>query len=169
MGKTEVTVDQWNKLQPAPLKKDGNFSLPNDIEQTLAFLQETVKDSKNRPKELRLNPKERVYNVEVLEKIVEVIQKGSLRSGMPPAVWVWCRRALRPTVVVCCIRSQGPALQISLALSSRVGSVEHARVQPAHLGCAMDGGTVHRKVNEIMEKKGLPCLEMPMNRTRKSM
>jgi hypothetical protein len=30
-------------------------------------------------------------------------------------------------------------------------------------------GTVHRKVNEIMEKKGLPCLEMPMNRTRKSM
>ena len=63
---------------------------------------------------------------------------------MPPAVWVWCT-----TVVVCCIHSQGPVLQISLALSSRVGSVEHARVQPAHLGCAMAGGTVHRKVGCI--------------------
>jgi len=30
-------------------------------------------------------------------------------------------------------------------------------------------GTVHRKVNEIIEKKGLVCLEMPNSRSRKSM
>ncbi len=83
MGKTEVTVHQWNLLQPETLRKDGNFSLPDDIGQTIAFFQETVKDSKNRPKELSLNPKERVYTVEILEKIVDVIQKGSLGPNKP--------------------------------------------------------------------------------------
>jgi formylglycine-generating enzyme required for sulfatase activity len=78
MAVSEVTIDQWNKLQPKILWKDESFFLTEDTKKAIKRLKKELPEEKS--KELMLNPDERVYTVEILEKIVPIIQ-GKLDSA----------------------------------------------------------------------------------------
>ena len=78
MAVSEVTIDQWNKLQPKILWKDESFFLTEDPKKAIKRLKKELPEEKS--KELMLNPDERVYTVEILEKIVPIIQ-GKLDSA----------------------------------------------------------------------------------------
>ena len=73
MGVSEVTINQWNKLQPKILWKDESFFLPEDAKKVIKRLKNEFPEEKG--KELMLNPDERVYTVEILEKIALIIQR----------------------------------------------------------------------------------------------
>jgi len=73
MGVSEVSIDQWNKLQPKILWKDESFFLPEGTKKVIKRLNQEFPGEKSQ--ELMLNPDERVYTVEILEKIVPIIQR----------------------------------------------------------------------------------------------
>ena len=73
LGVSEVTIAQWNMLQPKALQKDNPFFLTNSTKGVINRLKkefpEEMKD------ELELNSDERVFTVEILEKIVSVLER----------------------------------------------------------------------------------------------
>ena len=73
MGVSEVSIDQWNKLQPKILWKDESFFLPEGTKKVIKRLNQEFPGEKSQ--ELMLNPDERVYTVEILEKIIPIIQR----------------------------------------------------------------------------------------------
>ena len=76
LGKFEVTVNQWNLLQPPILQRDGNFSLPEDLRELISQLnKEEGAKQKIEPNPLALNPNGRVYTVKTLEQILSILQK----------------------------------------------------------------------------------------------
>ena len=76
IGKFEVTVNQWNMLQPEGLKRDEKFFLPDDLKELVIRLKrESESKVKTNPNPLALNPNDRVYTVKVLEKVVLILEK----------------------------------------------------------------------------------------------
>lgn len=76
IGKFEVTVNQWNLLQPPILQRDGNFSLPEGLRELISQLnKEEGAKQKIKPNPLALNPNDRVYTVKTLERILSILQK----------------------------------------------------------------------------------------------
>jgi len=73
MAVSEVTIAQWNMVQPKILWKDEPFFLPEDIQKIIIRIKKEFPDEKS--SELILNPDERVYTVQIIEKIVPVLQK----------------------------------------------------------------------------------------------
>ncbi len=73
LGVSEVTIAEWNRLQPKALQKDNPFFLMNSTKGVIKRLKkefpEEMKD------ELELNSDERVFTVEILEKIVPVLER----------------------------------------------------------------------------------------------
>ena len=73
LGVSEVTIAEWNRLQPKALQKDDPFFLTNSMKGVINRLKkefpEEMKD------ELELNSDERVFTVEILEKIVPVLER----------------------------------------------------------------------------------------------
>jgi formylglycine-generating enzyme required for sulfatase activity len=73
LGVSEVTIAEWNRLQPKALQKDDPFFLTNSTKGVINRLKkefpEEMKD------ELELNSDERVFTVEILEKIVPVLER----------------------------------------------------------------------------------------------
>ena len=72
LGVSEVTIAEWNRLQPKALQKDDPFFLTNSTKGVINRLKkefpEEMKD------ELELNSDERVFTVEILEKIVPLLE-----------------------------------------------------------------------------------------------
>ena len=73
MAVSEVTIDQWNMLQPKMLRKDEKILLPDNLKKTIKRLKLELPQEKSR--ELILNPDERVYTVEILEKLLPLLQR----------------------------------------------------------------------------------------------
>ena len=73
LGVSEVTIAEWNRLQPKALQKDDPFFLTNSTKGVINRLKkefpEEMKD------ELELNSDERVFTVEILEKIVPLLER----------------------------------------------------------------------------------------------
>ena len=76
IGKFEVTVNQWNMLQPEALKRDEKFFLPDDLKELIVRLKtESARKVKIQPNPLALNPNDRVYTVKALEQVVLILRK----------------------------------------------------------------------------------------------
>ena len=76
MGVSEVTIDQWNMLQPEALKRDEKFFLPDDLKELIIRLKkESESKVQIQPNPLALNPNDPVYTVKVLEQVVLTLRK----------------------------------------------------------------------------------------------
>lgn len=93
IGKFEVTVNQWNMLQPEGLKRDEKFFLPDDLKELVIRLKrESESKVKTNPNPLALNPNDRVYTVKVLEKVVLILEKKleknqEVKKKKQPVLW----------------------------------------------------------------------------------
>ena len=81
LGVSEVTVAQWNMLQPKALQKDDPFSLPESTKEVINRLKKEFPEEVSG--DLQLNMDEKVYTVDILEKIVIVLEKklGTARKA----------------------------------------------------------------------------------------
>lgn len=93
IGKFEVTVNQWNMLQPSALKRDEEFFLPDDLKELVIRLKkESESKVQIKPNPLALNPNDRVYTGKALEQVVLILEKKleknkETKKKKRPALW----------------------------------------------------------------------------------
>ena len=76
IGKFEVTVNQWNALQPQGLKRDGNFSLPDGLREVIIKVKQKYERKVSiKPNPLALNPNGQVYTVRILQQTLSILQR----------------------------------------------------------------------------------------------